>query len=213
MLLCSVESGAGVQIAAVAAPVALYFLVLGLLNTRRHPQLVRGRVDFILLMAALAPLAICPLAAWVGSSPVAMAAAGAAALAAAWLLSPPRESWVIYNIAPAAAASVVERALRRAGLDFAHEPGEQTFRLGDGQVRLSSFPLLRNVSIRAVGCDGRACDLFERALAEHVVRLDARTTPAAMAMLLVATVMLVAPLAMVAPKAVELVRILTGLLY
>jgi hypothetical protein len=32
-------------------------------------------------------------------------------------------------------------------------------------------------------------------------------------MLLVATTMLVAPLAMVAPRAVEIVRILTGLLY
>jgi hypothetical protein len=213
MLLCTVESGAGIQIAAVAAPVALYFLVLGLLNTRRRPQLVRGRVDFLLLVAALAPLAICPLAAWVGSSPVALVAGAAAAMAATWLLSPPRGSWVIYNIAPADAVSVVERALRRAGLEFTREPGEQAFRLDRGQIRLSGFTLLRNVSIRAVGCDGRACDLFERALAEHVVRLTARTTPAAMAMLLVATAMLVAPLAMVAPKAVELVRILTGLLY
>lgn len=213
MLLCTVESGGGAEIAAVAAPIAAYFLVLGLLNTRRRPQLVRGRVDFFLLMAALAPLAIVPLAAWVGSSPIALAGGGVAATAAAWLLSPPRGSWVIYNIAPSQAVSTVERALRRAGLEFERCGDEQTFRLGEGKLRLSSFPLLRNVSIRVVGCDGRTCDLFERALSEHVVRLSAETTPAAMAMLLVATAMLVAPLAMAAPKAVELVRILTGLLY
>ena len=58
--------------------------------------------------------------------------------------------------------------------------------------------------------DGATVD---RALAGRMELLSAQTTPMAMAMLLVATTMLVAPLAMVAPRAVEIVRILTGLLY
>ena len=78
---------------------------------------------------------------------------------------------------------------------------------------MSGFPLLRNISIRMTGCESRAADLFERALSRNVESLTAQTTPAAMAMLLVATAMFVAPLAMAAPKAVELVRIITGLLY
>ena len=213
MLLGTMQSAPGVQIATVVVPVALYFLVLGLLNTRRRPQLLRGRVDFILLLTALSPLVICPLAAWVGASTPVLAAAGAAALAAIWLLSPSQASWVIYNITAAEALDAVERTLDRTGMNFRHRPEERTFHLADGQIELSGFSLLRNVSLRMTGCDARSAHLFERALAKQVRTLNAETTPMAMAMLLVATAMLVAPLAIVAPKAVELVRILTGLLY
>jgi hypothetical protein len=80
-------------------------------------------------------------------------------------------------------------------------------------VEFSSFSLLRNVTVRMTGCDHRTAQLFEQALAGRMELLSAQTTPMAMAMLLVATTMLVAPLAMVAPRAVEIVRILTGLLY
>jgi len=211
MLLSTMQPG--MQIAAAIGPVALYFLVLGLLNTRRRPQLVRGRVDFILLLAALCPLVICPLAAWTGWSSVAIAAAAAAALAAVWMLSPSRESWVIYNITGAEALDAVANALDQAGLDHARRPDMQSFTVPGGEISLSSFPLLRNVSIRMAGCDARSAQLFEQALAGNVSRLGAQTTPMAMAMLLVATAMLVAPLVMVAPKAVELVRIISGLLY
>ena len=34
------------RIVTVVMPVAVYFLILGLLNSRRHPQLLTGRRDF-----------------------------------------------------------------------------------------------------------------------------------------------------------------------
>jgi hypothetical protein len=213
MMLSTVQSGVPLQIAAVVAPVSLYFLVLGLLNTRSRPQMLSGRLDFAMLVVALSPLLVCPLLSWAGRLYPALAAAGAAGVAAVWLLSPARASWVIYNITPAEAADAVAKALERAGLTFQRRQGETLFLLPGGKVELGSFSLLRNVTVRMTGCDWRTVHLFEQALAGRMELLTAQTTPAAMAMLLVATTMLVAPLAMVAPRAVEIVRILTGLLY
>lgn len=213
MLLSTVQPGLSLQIAAVVVPVSLYFLILGLLNTRHRPQLLRARRDFAMLIVALSPLFACPLLSWVGHSPAALAAGAVVAVAALLALRPPRASWVVYNITPAEAADAVTRSLERSGLSFQRDQGDQVFHLPGGSVELSSFPLLRNVSIRMTGCDDRAVGLFEQALAGRIELLSAQTTPMAMAMLLVATAMLVAPLVMVAPKAVEIVRILTGMLY
>jgi hypothetical protein len=213
MMLSTVQSGVPLQIAAVVAPVSLYFLVLGLLNTRSRPQMLSGRLDFAMLVVALSPLLVCPLLSWASQSYLAMAAAGAVGVAAIWLLSPAHASWVIYNITPAEAVDAVAKALERGGLPFRRRQGEHIFRLPGGQVEFSSFSLLRNVTVRMTGCDHRTAQLFEQALAGRMELLSAQTTPMAMAMLLVATTMLVAPLAMVAPRAVEIVRILTGLLY
>ncbi|GEM_PF-1061468 len=213
MMLSTVQSGVPLQIAAVVAPVSLYFMVLGLLNTRSRPQMLPGRLDLAMLVAALSPLVVCPLMSWAGQSYLAMAAAVAGGVVAIWLLSPARASWVIYNITPVEAVDAVAKALERGDLPFKRRQGEQIFLLPGGQVELGSFPLLRNVTIRMTGCDWRTVHIFEQALAGRIELLSAQTTPMAMAMLLVATTMLVAPLAMVAPRAVEIVRILTGLLY
>jgi hypothetical protein len=212
-MLSTVQSGVPLQIAAVVAPVSLYFLVLGLLNTRSRPQMLSGRLDFAMLVVALSPLLVCPLLSWASQSYLAMAAAAAGGIAVVWLLSPAQASWVIYNITPAEAVDAVAKALERGGLPFQRRQGERFFRLPGGQVELGSFSLLRNVTVRMTGCDHRTAQLFEQALAGRMELLSAQTTPMAMAMLLVATTMLVAPLAMVAPRAVEIVRILTGLLY
>ena len=213
MLLSTVQPGLSLQIAAVVVPVSLYFLILGLLNTRHRPQLLRARRDFAMLIVALGPLVACPLLSWVGHSPAALAAGTVVAVVVMLVLRPPRASWVVYNITLAEAVNAVARSLERSGLSFDREQCDRIFHLPGGSVELSSFPLLRNVSIQMIGCDDRAAGLFEQALAGRIELLSAQTTPMAMALLLVATAMLVAPLLMVAPKAVEIVRILTGMLY
>ena len=204
--------GISLRVATVVVPVALYFLILGLLNSRPRPQLLRGRHDFAMLLVALCPLFVLPVLSWSGGSWAALAAVAAAVGAGLVLLSPPAASWVVYNILPCEAAEAVRQALRLANVEF--RPGDGGFDLGDGSaVRLSSFPLLRNVSVRLTGADPDVSRRFERALAERLGTVAAETTPMAMALLLVATAMLVAPLAMAAPRAAEIVRMLTGMLY
>jgi len=207
------ELSVSLRIATVVVPVALYFLILGLLNSRRRPQLLRGRRDFALLIVALCPLFVLPVLHWSGGSWLALAAAGAAAGGVFALLSPPADSWVVYNVTPAQAVQAVGDALRAAGLDFSGRDGAFDLTGGAATVQVSPFPLLRNVSIRMTGADRRASGRFEAALARQLGGISAETTPMAMALLLVAAAMLVAPLAMVAPRAGEIVRILTGMLY
>jgi len=201
------------RITTVVVPVALYFLILGLLNSRRRPQLLRARRDFLLLVAALGPVFVMPALHWAQGSWAALAGAGGLLVAGLAAMAPPRASWVIYNISLPEASRAAAKALRAAGLGFVEAEG--TFRLTHetGQVRLSAFPLLHNVSVRMAGAPVAAARRFETALAEQVDDVPAETTPMAMALLLVATAMLIAPLALAAPRAGQIVRILTGMLY
>ena len=207
------DLGVSLRITTVMAPVALYFLILGILNSRPRLQLLRGRRDFLLLIVALCPLFALPVLQWAQSSWLASVAAGIAGGALLMLMAPPADSWVIYNITAARANKAVADALASAGIDFQCRRGE--FRLTDRSavVRLTPFPLLRNVSIRMTGDARGLAGRIEAALAGQLGSIAVETTPMAMALLLVATAMLVAPLAMAAPQAGELVRILTGMLY
>jgi hypothetical protein len=208
------QLGISLRIAMVVVPVALYFLILGLLNSRPCPQLLRGRRDFVLLLVALCPLFVLPLLSWVQDSWLLLAVALAGGAAGLTLVAPPAASWVVYNISPAEAAQAVAQALGDANLPFSRDGSrfELTGRSGSA-VSLNPFPLLRNVSVRLIGADDATAGLFEARLAGRLQRIPTETTPTTMALLLVAAGMLVAPLALVAPQAGEIVRILTGMLY
>jgi len=200
------------RIAAGVAPVALYFLILGLLNSRRHPQLLTGRRDAALLVAVLGPLFVLPVVNWAGASWLTLASVAAALGAGAFLLGGRRASWVIYNLTVDQACGAVGQALEAMGMEFRREAGMFHLAGGDAAVRIDSFPLLRNVSVHVRGCDDRFARRFERALLGRLTAIRAETTPMALALLLVATAMLVVPLALVARQAGQIVRTLTDLL-
>lgn len=199
------------RIAAVVVPIGLYFLVLGLLNTRAHPQLLTGRRDFALLAAAIGPVLLQPIVAVVGTSPAALAGAAAALAVPVLLLTPRGRSWVIYNLPFRQAGPVVRDAL--ADLHLPAHPADGGFHLGAGRfLAIEGFPLLRNVTVRLVGGDARLAADLHAALADRLGRIEGEATPAAVALMLVATAMMVAPLALVARRVPEIVRLLTDLL-
>jgi hypothetical protein len=206
-------SGFSVNLAGVVVPVALYFLVLGLLNSRRRPQLLTARQDFILLIVALCPLVLLPLLGWLDMS-WAGALAATAALAGGVALAAPRgHAWVIYNIPSHQAQEVVERALRSLHADFAPAPGG--FRVADGNtaVKITAFAPLHNVSIRLADSDAAFARRFEQAVGQTLAACEAPVSPMAVTLLLVATTMLMAPLAMMAQRVPELVRLLSDLIH
>ncbi|HAU39287.1 MAG TPA: hypothetical protein DCX07_16450 [Phycisphaerales bacterium] len=204
--------GVSLRITTVVVPVAVYFLILGLLNTRRHPQLLSGRLDFCLLLAAMGPLALLPVLGLFGTSVLSMAAAVAALVAAAFILSPSRGQWVIYNLSAQEGARLVRQALQRMGLETQGSGTEFRIVGCEGTIRLSAFPVLRNVTVRLEGADGQFQQRFADALAEILARDRSEQNPAAVALLLVAMARLVAPLALMARHAPEIVRLLTDLL-
>ena len=212
MILASDYLDTAVQVATVVAPVALYFLILGLLNSRRHPQLLTGRRDFALLIIALTPLFALPALYYAGVSfPVvalsAMVVAGGVAL-----LAPRGRSWVIYNMSIGEARRTLTDALGALGLPVRTEGAGLKIEGSDARVVVGGFPLLRNVSVRLVGGDEKLARRIERELARRLAAVSAETSPTAVALLLVATAMLIGPLTLVADRVPEMVRIITDLL-
>ena len=200
-----------IRVATVVVPVALYFLILGLLNSRRHPQMLSGRLDFTLLIAALSPLFVVPALHYVGISPMSLICAICMVVGGIVLLAPKGQSWVIYNAEPRQASRAAAAALRALGLEWTVRRGIFVLESGLATIHISSFPMLRNVSIRFTGPIAQARD-FERELERTLHAMEAETSPSTVALLLVAISMMVAPLAILSNHAGEIVRILSGLL-
>ena len=201
------------RIATVAAPVAVYFLILGLLNSRRHPQLLTGRQDFALLVVALSPLFLVPIVGYFGTSLLVAIGISFAVAAAVVVLGPRDRSWVIYNMPPRDASAKLADAFERAGLRTARHPSGLSLPEHDAIVQISGFSVLRNVTVRLQGGDGQTARMVESALSREVAGVCAQTSPMAVSLLLVATAMLVVPLTLVADRVPQIVRVLTDLLH
>lgn len=212
MILGTENVGMTLRIATTVVPVAVYFLVLGLLNSRRHPQILSGRMDFALMVTALSPVFILPALQYVGASLLTVLAMISVLAAAILVLAPRGGSWVIYNLPAAEARKAVIRALDEMGVRF--QARGQAIRIEEPQTTLiiRSFSLLRNVSLHLDVHEADLARRLERRLSRNLGRLEAETSPMAVSFLLVATAMLVAPLSMVAHRVPEIVRILTDLL-
>ncbi len=202
----------GMQIAAVVVPVAVYFLVLGLLNSRRHPQLLSGRQDFCLLMAALSPIFVLPVVHYAGVSLWSVFGSAAAVALAVALLAPRGRSWVIYNMPLDEAQEMISDALGATGLHPRRTANGIEIEDDDAFVEVGGFALLRNVSVRLRGGSGELARRIEAELSQRLRSAPAETSPMTTAMLLVATAMLVLPMTLVAQHIPELARILTNLL-
>jgi len=208
MVLGSEYFGTSVRIATVVLPVAGYFLVLGLLNSRQHPQLLTARLDFSLLMLAFCPGFVLPALERVGLGlPVAVVSAVAVIL----LLAPGGYSWTVYNLSTDQAHRVIRSALEAMG--WRYESIEGGYRAAEPgvTVRVGGFSILRNVSVRLVGGSKLLARRFEGELSRALGRTRSQTPPMAVAMLLVATAMMVAPLALIAHRVPELVRLLVDI--
>ena len=191
--------------------VAVYFLILGLLNSRKSPQLLTGPEDSLLLIGSVCLLGVPLLISRLGMAgllvAVCLAAAGAIACI---ILSRPR-TWVIYNLRAAAADALVGEALSSMGRSFVKD--SRQFLLSDGTcVEVSCFALLRSVSIRIRGGDQQLRRQFGIQLAKTTAMKSVETSPGAMALLLVAMAMLIAPLTLAVQRAGEIVRLISDLL-
>ena len=206
------QSGMSWRIVTVVLPVAVYFFILGFLNSRRRPLVLTGRTDFVLMIAALSPLFACPLLGWLGMSAVSLVAVVAALAGAIGALAPRGPAWVIYNLPLGQATTIIERTLRSLGVPV--RPQREGFRLADreGGIHVSGFSLLRNVSVRLEGQAKALAGPFEDTLRRMLATTETDTTPAALAMLMAAIAMMVVPLALVAQQVPQIVRILTDLL-
>ena len=213
-MLGSEQMSLAIQVAAVVAPVAVYFLLLGLLNSQPNPQMLIARSDFILLNAAFAPVFCVPVLNYFAASVWALPAVIGMMLAAAVALAPRRAgNWVVYNITLPAAFRAAERALTAMGESFDRRDRNLLLRGKDLVLKFSAMPLLRNVSISVEGDDaGDFSKKFEGLITAQLTGIHTVATPMAVTFLLIATAMLIAPIGLLADKMPEMVRIITDLI-
>lgn len=131
------------------APVAVYFLILGLVNTQAKPRMISGRSDFVTLTLVFVPVLVWPVPVLVQRELWWVVAAGLCGGGAVfWSLLPERLSnWVIYNISEQRCRRMLRNALARMGLS----PDEDELGLSVGpknlRIDLSGFGMLNNVTV------------------------------------------------------------------
>ncbi len=213
MMLGEIYLGFVFRLAMVVVPVAVYFLILGLLNSRRRPQMLSGRQDFALLIVAMSPLVLLPAIVYVGASLLTIATVAAGLAVAILLLSPSSRTWVIYNLTREDADSAIKRAVRSLGVESAPSEFGTDLPEKDAKIIVSEFPLLKNTTIRIRGGSEAFSREFANALANAVGRSRAETSPTAVALLLVATAMLIAPLSLMAQNMPQIVRLISDMMH
>lgn len=150
------------------APVATYFLTLGLVNSHSRPWLISSRADFTSLTIVLIPLLIVPLPALASSRNwwVLIAAAVALVLVFRRMLPSDRAGFVIYNIAEGRCRRLVEDSITR--LRWRGRWNGQTWQSSDESMSLTirSFSPLRNVTLHIEPADSMSRTALEDLRAE-----------------------------------------------
>lgn len=200
------------RVVTVIGPVAMYFLLLGLLNTRRNPQLLTGRQDFAMLMVAMSPLALQPMVHYLGGGTSVVFACTILLIGVVWLLAPRGRTWVIYNLPLKQGQELILKALESVGQTGRLTAGGVELPDRKGIVQIDSFPLLRNVSLRLTDGSDEIWRAFEENLSGRLEKIEAQVSPMAVSLLLIATGMIVAPMVLMIHHGPEIVRILSDLL-
>lgn len=141
-------------------PLAVYFLVLGLVNSHSRPYLTTSRADFIALTCALMPVLLWPVPTFVRSGMVWLLVAGLVAAAAlfAHLLITIGSGFVIYNISEARAIRLLEESLRALGWRGRWVERTWESETGDVQIQVRRFAVLRNITLHIETRSPRAAE-------------------------------------------------------
>jgi hypothetical protein len=155
------------------APIALYFLVLGLVNSHARPCLITSRADFVALTCALMPVLLWPVPTFVRSGMVWLLVLGLLVAAGlfTWLLITCGPGFVVYNVSQARCTSLLEEALRRLGLSGGWSGDSWQANDGSLTIHVRRFALLRNVALHVEEHGGRRGGIVDELGAELNRRL------------------------------------------
>ena len=200
------------------APVAVYFLALGVVNSQAQPVLVNARADFQLLTLVFIPLLVWPIpylvvhGQWWGLlAGVALAAGGF------WRLLPGSTSgWVLYNVSPDDGWRMLERAAAEMGWASRRSDGGLEGPAAGLRVEVASFALLRNASFRIVAPNGIELDGFNRlgrALQRQVERKSLLPSMTGGCLMLLGASLMIVPLWLMSRHIQAIVEIVQRILF
>lgn len=181
------------------APIGLYFLILGLVNSHARPHRVSSRADFVALTSVMIPLLFWPIPALVVSRMWWLLAVGLCAAVIAFVRLLPRRDagWVVYNLSEGRWRRTLENACRGAGLQG--EWSGRTWREASGAMSLTYnyLSVLRNVSVNVDAASqaarGRADELARR-LDEQFLSIEQLPSTSGACLLVLGVMLMVVPL-------------------
>ncbi len=198
------------------APPALYFVILGLVNSQSRPHLISSRSDWVTLISVFCPVLLFP-AMWLaagGHYLTGLLAVAIVALGVYFSLPRPRSGWVVYNCSRIRLFEALVAALSRGGIEFQVVDSQQ-IRLPRHQVdlKLSGMPLLKNMTISVISQDeqGVLTAQLERHLRDQLDEVETNVNPSGPALLVTGTSMLILPLLMMVRHMNAFVRVVSDL--
>lgn len=130
-------------------PIALYFLILGLVNSHARPCLITSRSDFLALTSVLLPVLLWPVPDFVRGGMYALLAVGmlVAGVVFYYLLPGRNAGFVVYNISRRRCADLLDQALAQLRLSGRREENAWVADDGSLRIELRGFSILHNVAI------------------------------------------------------------------
>jgi hypothetical protein len=199
------------------APPALYFVILGLVNSQSRPNLITSRRDWLALMVVFFPVMLYP-ALWLATAGYIFAGSIAIILAMIGIyLSLPRfdSGWVVYNCSRINVIRSLLSAIDDLGLACELRSDNRIYLpVQDIELGLSGLPLLRNttVSITSGSNASETIQEIEASFRRRLEGIECVMNPSGPAMLLAGTTMLVLPLLMMVHHMDAFVRVVSDFL-
>ena len=216
MLIGSYQVADVLMLVGCVAPIAVYFLTLGLVNSHGRPFLVSARSDFLSLSIALAPLFIWTLPVLAQTRAWWLLAAGGAvaALGFAWMLPRAQDGFVVYNIAEPRCRRLLADALEAMGWHGRWLGSEWFSQDGATTIRLIGIGVLRNVSIHVRSDAPRADKLprLERELSSRLREVTQLPSSTGVCLVLIGAALLIAPVSMLSRHIDDLVEVMSHIL-
>jgi hypothetical protein len=200
-------------------PPALYFVVLGLINSQRRPCLISSRADFVTLTVVFLPALIWPVPFLVGRGWWGLLSIGVAVVCCAFfaLLPRPHAGWVVYHTCENEMQAMLRRAVRRLGWTAQWVGTAVTIPEAGLRIRFSAFPWFGSVSTHVEGIAGRpraeAVDALRMQIERQLERRSLLPSAVGTCLVIVGVVLWVVPLWMMLRHMDAIVDLVQHLLF
>lgn len=181
------------------APVALYFMILGLVNSQSRVHVVTLRNDWLAMMMVFLPVLMWPVmflagAGWqLGAMLTLIGGVGILKLSA----PPVSSGWVLYNCTLATVRTAMIETLDRLAIGWKVADDRTLMLDGDRRIELNDFPLLKNVTVKIHADDAALlADRLGHTLSQRLEPVVSQPPLSASAMLLCGAAMLIIPLSL-----------------
>lgn len=181
------------------APIAVYFLTLGLVNSHSRPYPITRRADFAALTAVLLPVLLWPVPRLAHTGSWWMLATGVCLLGGVfyWMLPKQGDGYVIYHISEARCLRVLEIALAALGLEGNWEGKTWRSECGALTIHVRGFALLRNVTLHLEAADHRAASWGQaigEELQDRLAGIAQLPSPMGAGLVLVGLILMILPM-------------------